>query len=138
MRTSIILLALTAPSVLAAEEPKSEAGTQFIERCLKDVSENRIANLKSRAPEYAASLSDEELLAGGMRTARKTCPCFLQIIAVDNTSSLETPEERVRDFVDYLGKIETEQAVSIPAALPKLTRLCGVSSAVLPSSWISQ
>ena len=138
MKILVLPLLLLAWPAVATEEPKSEAGTAFLERCLKDITENRIALLKRQAPEYAAGLSDKELEAGGMRTATKTCPCFLQIIAVDPISPGATPEENVAQFVAYLTALGTEEATPMPAALPRLTRLCGVRSSVLPQSWIAR
>lgn len=138
MKSFVFPLALLAWPALATEEPKSEAGTAFLEHCLKDITDHRIALLKRQAPEYAASLSEEDLQAGGMRTAMKTCPCFLQIIAVDPSSPSDIPEENVAHFVAYLTSLGTEEAMPMPATLPKLTRLCGVRSSVLPQSWIAQ
>jgi len=65
-----IFFALLASPVLAEGEQKSEVGTAYLERCLADVTAHRIATLKRQVPEYAASLSDEELTAGGMKKAR--------------------------------------------------------------------
>ena len=138
MKILVLPLALMAWPVLAAEEPKSETGTAFLERCLKDITDHRITLLKRQAPDYAAGLSDEDLQAGGKRTAMKTCPCFLQIIAVDPSSPSEDPEENVAHFVAYLTALGTENAKPIPPTLPKLTRLCGVRSSVLPQSWVAQ
>jgi len=136
MKPFVLLIALIAWPVQAAEDPKSEAGTRFMERCLKDITDDRIATLKRQAPEYAASLSDEDLQAGGIRTAQKTCPCFLQVIAVDVSKPEQSPEEKVGQFVAYLNAIGTEDATPMPSTIPKLTRLCGVRSSILPQSWV--
>jgi len=136
MKRLVVLTVLAAWPVQAQEGPKSEAGTQFLQRCLKDITDNRIATLKRQAPDYAATLSDEELQEGGMRTAKKTCPCFLQVIAVDVSVPDQSPEEKVRHFVDYLDALGTDEALPMPPTIPKLTRLCGVRSAILPQSWV--
>ena len=136
MRPLVLLVALTAWPVQANADQKSEAGTQFMERCLKDVTDNRIATLKRQAPDYAASLTDEDPQAGGMRTAQKTCPCFLQVIAVDVSAPEKSAEEKVEHFVAYLNTIGTEDATPMPLTIPRLTRLCGVRSTILPQSWV--
>jgi len=134
----VACLVLTVWPAFAAEEPKSEAGTQFMERCLADITEHRIATLKRQAPEYAAGLSDDELQAGGQFLAQKTCPCFLQVIAVDARDAGTTPEEKVAGFVAFLHSLGTDDVAPLPASLPKLTRLCGVRSSVMPSRWIER
>ncbi len=138
MRRLIALAALMAWPALANDGPKSEAGTQFLERCLKDVTDNRITTLKRQAPDYAATLSDDELQAGGMNTAQKACPCFLQVIAVDVSSPGQSAEEKVEHFVAYLNALGTEEASPMPPTIPKLTRLCGVRSSILPQSWVAR
>lgn len=113
---------------------KSEAGTAFMQRCLEDVTAHRIATLKRQVPDYAAGLSDEELTAGGMSKARRACPCFLQIIAVDPDED-GSPEAKVARIVAYL---ETPDPAAVPLVVTRLTRMCGERSSVLPPSWIGR
>ncbi len=129
---------LIALPALAQDNQKSEVGTAFLERCLADVSAHRIATLKRQVPEYAATLSDEELNAGAMTKAKTACPCFLQVIAVNPEITDGTPEEKVESVMDYLNSLDTDEVGAIPPMVTRLTRLCGERSSILPPSWIGQ
>ena len=136
-RIAVLVAALAAPAY-ADEAPKSESGTAFIERCLKDVTDHRIATFTKQVPEYAATLSEENLRAPAVAKAQTTCPCFLQIIAIDPTMPDVPAEEKVDIFVTYLNALGTDDATAVPAVMRTLTRFCGVRSSVLPPSWVAQ
>jgi len=116
IRLALLALFVAAPAI-AEELPKSEAATAFMQRCLTDVSDHRIATLTRQAPDYAASLSDEDLLAGGMFKAQRACPCFLHIIAIDPDADASDPEEKVERLVSYM---------------------CGERASTLPPLWVVQ
>lgn len=132
------LFATIATPALAEQAPKSEAGTAFMQRCIADLTAHRIGTLKKQMPEYAESLSAEELNAGGMAKAQSACPCFLQVIAVDPAVASGTPETRVADFVAYLDSVDTDQPKHMPQTLMRLTRSCGERGSVLPPSWFGR
>ncbi len=137
IRLAIIALMIATPA-LAETETKSEAGTAFMERCVTDITDNRIAKLKRQVPDYAASLSDEELTAGGMAKAVSVCPCFLHMIGIDTQTEDPTPEDKVATVVAYLDSIGTHDSLPMPSIVPRMTRLCGERGSVLPRSWIMQ
>jgi len=129
-----VAIALIASPAASDEAVKSEAGTAFMERCLADVSAHRIATLKRQAPDYAETLSEDDLVAGGMAKAQKACPCFLQIIAVDPETP-GAPEDKVTAIVAYLDDVN---ARPMPQVIGRLTRMCGERSSVLPTDWIGE
>lgn len=137
IRLAAIAMMLATPA-LADEEVKSEAGTAFMERCVIDITENRIAKLKRQMPDYAASLSDEDLTAGGMAKAVKACPCFLHVIGIDTQSGKATPEEKVARVVAFLDSLGADEPQPMPSIVPRMTRLCGERSSVLPRRWVLQ
>ena len=133
-----LLATLIAAPALADTLPKSEAATAFIQHCLTDVSDHRIATLKRQVPEYAASLSDEDLLAGAMGKASKTCPCFLQIVAIEPTAEETDVEAKVARFVEYLDLRHQGEAAVTPPVVARLTRMCGKRASILPPLWVSE
>lgn len=138
MRKLAACLVIFAWPAVAEDAPKSQAGTQFMDRCLTDVTANRIATLKRQAPDYAATLDEEALQAGGMSSAKKACPCFLHVIAVASDTAGKTPEEKVSAFLAYLDALETERSAPMHPMVPRLTRLCGLRSTVLPQNWVQK
>lgn len=134
MRLTPIIAMLAAPA-FAQGEPESPAGTAFMERCIADIAQNRIELLQDRMPDYAASLSDEELQAGGMSKAVKACPCFLHVIGIDTQSEASEPEAKVAAVVAYLESLESGEARPMPSIVARMTRLCGERSTVLPPRW---
>lgn len=137
IRLVVLAAFLTAPA-LAEDLPKSEAATAFMQRCLTDVSDHRIATLKRQAPDYAASLSDEDLLAGAMSKAQKACPCFLQIAAIDPDAGETDPEAKVARVVSYLDGQHSGDTLPMPPVIARLTRMCGERASILPPLWTAQ
>ena len=137
IRFAAVAMLLATPA-LAEDEVKSEAGTAFMERCVIDITENRIAKLKRQMPDYAASLSDEDLTAGGMAKAVKACPCFLHVIGIDTQTDEPDPESKGAAVVAYLDAIGTDDPLPMPSIVPRMTRLCGERGSVLPRPWIAQ
>ncbi len=121
-----------------AKAPVSDAGTAFMQRCLADVTASRIALIKKQAPDFAASLSDDDLTAGARQKAVRACPCFLHIIGVSPVSEGDTPEEKVANIVAYLTALTTDETVTMPLVLSTVTKNCGERSSVLPPSWYGQ
>ena len=140
MIRAAVLLTLSVLPALAEDAPKSEAGTAFINRCLADVIDHRVATLKKQVPEYAATLTNKQLFAGASHKAEKVCPCFLHVVGTSDDIPGETPEHRVTYVVDYLDSLDDGSAQSppMPQVITRLTRLCGQRSSILPPSWIGQ
>ena len=138
MIRAAVFLAMIAAPAWAEDLPKSEAATAFMQRCLTDVSDHRIATLKRQMPDYAASLSDEDLLAGGMAKAQKACPCFLQIAAINPDIEETDPEVRVGALVAYLDGQHAGQTSPMPPVIARLTRMCGERASILPPLWAAQ
>lgn len=135
----ILAAILIATPAAAADPPKSEAGTAFIDRCLADVIDHRIETLKRQAPDYAATLTPKQLFAGASAKAESVCPCFLQVIGVSDDGAGETPEERVAAFVAYLDAMmneTTSEPPPVPPVMMRLTRLCGQRASILPPRWV--
>ncbi len=141
MRHVVFALALILPAPSFAADPPeevSEAGTAFIRHCLADVTASRVGQLKKKAPDYAATLSEEELAEGGMDKARKVCPCFLHIIGVSPISEGKTPEEKAAGVVSYLDAIHAGEEATMPPVLGTITKNCGERSSVMPTLWLGQ
>lgn len=138
MRALVFALALIPASAVADEAPVSEAGTAFIRHCLNDVTDSRVALLKEKAPDFAASLSEADLREGGAQKARKVCPCFLHVIGVSPQSEGDTPEEKVASIVTYLDAIHVGEKPEFPAVLGSVTKNCGERSSVMPALWIGR
>jgi len=130
---NVLALVLIATPAFAEKAPKSEAGTAFMETCLADVVDHRVATLKKQAPDYAATLSSKQLFAGASHKAEQACPCFLHVIAVSEDVPGDTPEERVAHIVTYL---DMEKKPAMPPVIARLTRMCGQRGSILPPSWI--
>ena len=137
-----IVLALGVPASASAEDaakgPVSEAGTAFIRHCLADVTASRVALLKEKAGDFAATLSDEQLTQGGMDKARRACPCFLHVIGVSPMSEGTTPEEKVAGIVAYLDAVHAGEAAAMPPVLGTITKNCGERSSVMPVLWLGR
>ena len=139
IRVAVACVAFAFPAIAEeAKAPVSDAGTAFMRLCLEDVTEARIALLKKRAPDFAASMSDEQLEAGGRSKAVRACPCFLHMIGISPAAEGATPEEKVADIVRYLGIVRAGDAASLPPALATAPRNCGERSSVLPPRWYGQ
>ena len=130
----LVSLALLV-SPVAAQETPSQAGTAFVRVCLADVTASRIALLKEQAPDFAASLSEEELMAGARGKAERACPCFLHVIGTSALGGDVAPEERVSTVVTYLDSLDGDAPAPFPPVLATVTKLCGERSSVLPRRW---
>lgn len=131
-RLAAVLLLLASPA-LADGMPKSEVGTAFVARCLEDVIDHRIAALKRQAPDYAATLTDEELRAGASHKAEQVCPCFLQVVATAPDVPGSGPEERVARILEHL---EAETKPPMLPVIGRMARMCGQRSSTVPSHWL--
>jgi hypothetical protein len=139
MKHAVFAFALILPApVLAADPPEevSEAGTAFIRHCLADVTASRVVQLKERAAEFAATLSEEQLVQGAMNKAQRACPCFLHVIGVSAVSEGDTPEEKAAGVVAYLDAIHAGESATMPPVLGTITRNCGERSSVMPVLWL--
>ena len=134
IRVAAALLLLTVPASAQGGQV-SEAGTAFMRHCLADVTEARVALLKEKAPDFAATLSEEQLVEGARQKAMRACPCFLHIIGVSPLSEGGTPEEKVASVVAWLG---AEDGMSMPPVLATVTKNCGERSSVLPPRWLGR
>ena len=137
IRVTMIIILLVTPA-LAEDSPKSVAGTAFMEMCLTDVSAHRIATFKRQAPDFAATLGEEELRAGGIAKAQKACPCFLHIVAIDPAVPGDNAEAKVEYVVNYLKGQKDSSSQPMPPTISRLTRLCGERSSILPPGWINR
>lgn len=140
IRAAVIAVALGMPTAVMAENDAgvSEAGTAFMRACLADITESRIAMLKKRAPEFAASLSEEELNEGAQQKAMRVCPCFLHFIGVLPSGDGDTPEEKVATIVTYLDAVREGETMPVPPVLGTIAKRCSVRSSVLPPRWFGQ
>lgn len=126
------LFAMIALPAFAQGAPRSKAGTEFIEICLADLTEHRIARLKKQAPDYAATLSPKQLFEGASRKAEQVCPCFLQVIAVAEDVEGDTPEARVAGIVKVL---RAESVTAVPPVMTRIARMCGQRGSMVPPHW---
>lgn len=139
IRLAALLVMVTFPAFAEdAEGPVSEAGTAFMKRCLADVTESRVALLKDRAPDFAATMSDDQLAEGGRQKAIRVCPCFLHVIGVSPMSKGDTPEEKVAGVVAYLDAIHAGEDATMSPVLGTVTKNCGERSSVMPVLWLGQ
>ena len=139
IRVAVLLASIASPAIAEqVKGPVSEAGTAFMQHCLADVTESRVALLKERAPDFAATMSDEQLAEGGRQKAIRACPCFLHVIGVSQMSEGETPEEKVAGVVAYLDAILAGEEAIMPPVLGTITKNCGERSSVMPVHWLGQ
>lgn len=138
MIAAIALMPFAVSAQGVPEGAISEAGTAFMRHCLADVTDSRVALLREKAPDFASSLSEEDLREGGMEKARKACPCFLHVIGVSPLSEGETPEEKTAIVVRYLDSVHGDEAGAMPPVLGTITKNCGERSSVLPLLWLGR
>jgi hypothetical protein len=136
IRSAILPVMLAAP--VLAQEPVSEAGTAFMHHCLADVTESRVMQLKEKAPDFAATMSDDQLAEGARQKAIRVCPCFLHVIGVSPVSEGATPEDKVAGIVAYLDAIHAGEEAEMPPVLSTITKNCGERSSVMPVRWLGQ
>ena len=139
IRLAAVFAILASPAFADdAKGPVSEAGTAFIQHCLADVTEWRVAQLKVKAPDFAATLNEEQLAEGARQKAFRVCPCFLHVIGVSPMSEGSTPEEKVAGVVAYLDAIHTDEEATMPPVVATLTKNCGERSSVMPMRWLGR
>lgn len=140
IRLALLFAVMATVPAFADEEkaPESEAGTAFMQHCLADVTESRVAQLKERVPDFTATMTDEQLAEGARQKAIRVCPCFLHIIAVSPVSEGDTPEEKVANVVAYLDAIHADEKATMPLILGTVTKNCGERSSVMPVRWLGQ